>query len=157
VVVNKPRHICNAWMASAVGEPFWDYVLEEVRRQDPVRLSATPRLNVPAPRLFARAEPVHHCCRHRRRPPHCLLVLHPYTTAAATADATATVPLTVCSLVLHLYTGPAAAATAAALLATHTHDRLGPGKPTGGACSVRCAALWNGARRRWRCRSGTRR
>ena len=23
LMVNKPRHICNAWMASAVGEPFW--------------------------------------------------------------------------------------------------------------------------------------
>mmetsp|Transcript_1173 Transcript_1173/g.1684 ORF Transcript_1173/g.1684 Transcript_1173/m.1684 type:complete len:293 (-) Transcript_1173:36-914(-) len=33
LLVNKPRHICNAWMASAVGEPFWDYVLEEVRRR----------------------------------------------------------------------------------------------------------------------------
>ena len=31
LIVSAPRHVCNAWLASAPSLPFWDVVLDEVR------------------------------------------------------------------------------------------------------------------------------
>ena len=49
---NRPRHACNAWMASAPGEPFWDHALEEIRRRAGGRMTKFNPPSVTGPEML---------------------------------------------------------------------------------------------------------
>ena len=49
---DRPRHACNAWMASAPGEPFWDHALEEIRRRAEGRMNKFNPPSVTGPEML---------------------------------------------------------------------------------------------------------